>query len=329
MRTEARFPGVDRGAGFYESFYIKAVRPGGGQAVWIRHTVYKRPDEEATSSLWLTLFDAEAEGPVAVKVTAPASELSAPPGAYIKVNSATLEPGRAQGSIEADGLSASWDLTFNDHAETFFHLPAKRLYSAPLPRTKFLSPHPAAVFDGELVVGGERLALEGWPGMIGHNWGAEHAERWIWVQASELDGRPDSYLDIAAGRIKIGPWTTPWVANGMLRLGGTEHRLGGFGKVIGTKIDSQPTNCSFELAGSDVKVRGRLGSEPKNFVAWIYADPKGPEHNTLNCSISDIELAVELDGGPPERLEVTGAAALETGMRDTDHGVPLQPFPDG
>ncbi len=32
VRTEARFPGLDQGAAHYESFYLKATRPGGGQA---------------------------------------------------------------------------------------------------------------------------------------------------------------------------------------------------------------------------------------------------------------------------------------------------------
>ena len=79
-----------------------------------------------------------------------------------------------------------------------------------------------------------------------------------------------------------------------------------------------------------MKLRGRVSSERRNFVAWVYADPKGPEHNTLNCSISDLELELERNGGrEPERLEVSGAAAYEIGMRETDHGIPVQPYPDG
>jgi hypothetical protein len=329
VRTEARFPAVADDAGHYESFYIKAARPGGGQALWIRHTVHKRPGAEATAALWLTLFDAEAPGPQATKLTVPAAELSAPVGSYLTIDGATFEPGRAYGSIASAALDAQWDLRFTDRAETFFHLPYQRLYSAPLPRTKFLSPHPAALFEGELVIGDERIAIDGWPGMVGHNWGAEHAERWIWIQASELAAQPDSYLDMAAGRIKLGPLTTPWVANGMLRIDGAEHRLGGFDKVFSTKLDDEPTSCGFELAGDGVRVRGRVSSEPRNFVAWLYADPKGPQHNTLNSSIADLELEVERKGSEPERLEVAGAAAYEIGMRDTDHGIPLQPFPDG
>jgi hypothetical protein len=112
-------------------------------------------------------------------------------------------------------------------------------------------------------------------------------------------------------------------------VGDIEHRLGGFDRILSTKVAEQPTGCRFELSGKGVKLRGRVGSEQRNFVAWVYADPKGPEHNTLNCSISDLELEVERDGRPPQRLELTGAAAYEFGTRDKDHGIPLQPYPDG
>jgi hypothetical protein len=329
VRTEARFPGVGRGAGHYESFYLKAARPGGGQALWIRHTVHKPPGEPPTAALWFTLFDAAADGPRATKASFGAAELSAPRGAFIRVNGAVLEPGRAVGEISTPELDATWDLTFDDPGEAFHHLPYERLYNAPIPRTKFLSPYPAARFQGSATVGGEQLEVAGWPGMIGHNWGAEHAERWVWIQGAELGGEEGSYLDIAAGRIKIGPLTTPWVANGMLRIDGTEHRLGGFDRAFSTKVHERPTACEFGLSGKDVKVRGRVSSEPRNFVAWVYADPKGPEHNTLNCSISDLELEIERPGRGPDRVELKGAAAYEIGMRQTDHGIPVQPYPDG
>ncbi len=329
MRTKARFPGLDSGAGHYESFYIKAAHPSGGRGVWIRHTVHKRPGEEPTASIWLTVFDADAPGPKAAKATYDATELAAPPDAYIRVAGATLAPGHATGSLSAPALEASWDLTFDDPGEAFHHLPYERLYRAPLPKTKFLSPYPSAHFSGTVDVGDHTITLERWPGMIGHNWGAEHAERWVWIQGGELDGQPESCFDMAVGRIKIGPLTTPWVGNGVLRLDGVEHRLGGFDRVFSLKVDDEPTACRFEIAGKDIKVRGRVSSEPRNFVAWVYADPDGPEHNTLNCSISDLELEVLGKGGDPKRLEVTGAAAYEIGMRDTDHGIPLQPYPDG
>jgi hypothetical protein len=165
--------------------------------------------------------------------------------------------------------------------------------------------------------------------MIGHNWGAEHAERWVWIQGAFLDEDEPTYFDMAAGRIKIGPVTTPWVANGMLRIGDTEHRLGGFDRMLSTKVAEQPTSCRFQISGKGVKLRGRAGSEQRNFVAWVYADPKGPEHNTLNCSISDLKLSVQRPGHAAATVEVDGAAAYEFGSHDDTHGIPVQPYPDG
>ena len=49
MDEGARFPRVGRKAGHYESFYVKACEPGGGRGIWIRHTVHKRPGEEASA----------------------------------------------------------------------------------------------------------------------------------------------------------------------------------------------------------------------------------------------------------------------------------------
>ena len=80
VRTEARFPEIAEKAGHYESFYLKLVQPGGGRAAWIRHTVHKRPGEEATCALWFVLFDSSAAGPRATKRQFGADELSAAPG---------------------------------------------------------------------------------------------------------------------------------------------------------------------------------------------------------------------------------------------------------
>ena len=329
MRTEARFGAVGDAAGHYESFFCKATRPGGGQGIWIRHTVHKRPGERPTASIWFTLFDADATGPRAIKLTVPATELSAPTGGYIRVADALLAPGFARGAIATEGTRASWELEFASEMKSFRHLPYEFLYGAPLPKTKFLSPYPDARFSGTVSIDGEQLDLDAWPGMIGHNWGAEHAERWTWIHANEFREGAGVLFDAALGRIKMGPLTTPWVGNGVLRIDGEAHRLGGFDRIRSTKIDDEPTSCGFELSGKGVRVRGRVGSEPRNFVAWVYADPVGPEHNTLNCSISDLELTVERQGSQPRRLESIAAAAYEIGMRETDHGIPLQPYLDG
>ena len=68
------------------------------------------------------------------------------------------------------------------------------MYRARLPRTKLLSPAPAARFSGSLTVDGRSIDVDGWRGMAGHNWGAQHAERWIWLHGLTEDG---DWLDAA------------------------------------------------------------------------------------------------------------------------------------
>jgi hypothetical protein len=330
MEEGARFPKVAEKAGHYESFYIKTAAPGGGRALWVRHTVHKRPGAEPNASIWFVLFDREAEGPRATKVTVPAAELYVPDGGWIRIADAEIGPGRARGEIETDALTASWDLTFSGDASPCKYLPADWLYEAPVPKTKFVAPYPEARFSGTLRVdGADPIELDGWPGMIGHNWGTEHAERWVWLEGTGFEDAPGAYFDAGAARIKIGPWTTPWVPSGMLVLDGEEHRLGGFGKVRSASIEDSPTACAFVLPGDDIVVRGRVSAPGKDFVGWVYADPKGPEHNTVNCSAADLELTVERPALPPRTLSLAGGAAYECGMRETDHGIPIQPFPDG
>lgn len=329
VRSEARFTGVMGGRGHYESFYLKACHPEEPVGVWVRYTVHKRPGEGATGSVWFTLFDGAAAGPLASKATVGAGEVGVDPGEHIRVGESAFAPGRAVGSARSDRLDASWELSFETSEPPLRHLPREWMYRAPIPRTKLLSPYPAALFSGRVRAGERELELEAWPGMVGHNWGAQHAERWIWLHGTGFEGRFGStWLDAAIGRIKLGPLTTPWIANGVLCLDGERHRLGGPERVRGTKVRERPDGCDFVLPGKGISVSGRVEAPRKDFVCWVYADPDGPEHNTANCSICDMELTVSRPGRPDEHLRVHGGAAYELGMRERDHGFPVQPFTD-
>src|SRR4051812_32467185 len=176
VRTEARFPEIPQKAGHYESFYLKLVQPGGGRGAWIRHTVHKRPKEEVTCAIWFVLFDSSAAGPRATKRQFGADELSATADTYIRVADASLTDGRALGRVETDVLAAKWDLSFADSHEPFHHLPRDFLYSAKLPKTKFLIPYPDAVFNGELEVGGGRTELRDWGVLVGPKSGPRAAD---------------------------------------------------------------------------------------------------------------------------------------------------------
>jgi hypothetical protein len=341
MEERARFPEVAAKAGHYESFYIKACRPDGGLGVWIRHTVHKRPGAEPNGSIWFCLFDREAPGPRATKITFSAESLFAGPRDgesdfeyWLGIGGSAIGPGRAEGEVRTEALLASWDLEFAGEAEPCKYLPADWLYKAPLPKTKFLAPFPDARFDGQLKVWSETIELSGWPGMIGHNWGTEHAERWVWLEGTGFADAPGTYFDAGAARVRLGSRVSPWIPSGMLVLDGERHRLGGLGAIRSARIEERPSVCSFSLPGKDIVVHGRVSAPEKDFVGWVYADPAGLEHHTVNCSVADLELTVERPGLPPRELTLPGGGAYELGMRETpgqqqEHGIPIQPYPDG
>jgi hypothetical protein len=310
----------------YESWYLKACHPSEPLGVWIRYTTHQKQGEPERGSLWFTLFGPE---PSAAKVTPGPEALSRGGGEFIRIADSVFADGRVTGSA----LEASWDLTFEHPEPELRHLPREWMYRAPVPRTKLVSPFPGARFSGEVRFGDRAVTLDGWPGMVGHNWGAQHAERWIWMHGSNFAERgEDTWLDVAIGRIKLGPWTTPWIANGVLSLAGERHRIGGIERARATRIGERPDHCTFTLPGSDVTLVGEAGAARERFVGWVYADPDGSEHHTVNCSIAEMRLRVHRRSSPaatPPELVTAHGAAYELGMREHDHGMEIQPYPDG
>ena len=104
----------------------------------------------------------------------------------------------------------------------------------------------------------------------------------------------------------------------MLRLDGKEHRLGGFDRILSTKLDEQPTSCEFELAGKDMTVRGRVSSEARQLRRLDLRRPRaGPSTTRSTARSPTSSSSVERRGRAAIRLESIGAAAYEIGMRET------------
>jgi hypothetical protein len=168
--------------------------------------------------------------------------------------------------------------------------------------------------------------------MVGHNWGSEHAERWIWLHAAGFEEAPNAWLDLALGRVKVGPWTSPWVANGALALDGRRHRLGGLA-ARGLRVAETVEGCAVRVAGErGLTVRAQVLVPAETAAGWRYADPasEGSLHDVVNCSIAAIQVGVTAPGMSSDRsLHSAHGGAFELGMRERTHGVPIAPFPDG
>ena len=336
MASTPIFPTAKLDRGMYESFYLRAVSPEEPVGAWIRYTVHKRPGRPPQGSLWCTVFDASRGAPFTHKHTT--SELVAPSDGWIAIG-----PESHMGLGVAEGICgpARWSLRFTAESPELRHLAQSWLYKAPLPRTKLTSPAPRAKLTGTIELPDRTLHLDEWEGMVGHNWGSEHAERWIWLHGIGFAEEPSAWLDVALGRVLVAGRSTPWLASGAICLDGRVQRLGGLG-ARGLKVAESVARCSLSIPGQDgLKVEAHVDPPHGASAGWRYADPDGGEHDVVNCSVAALALNVRpgarraVSGAPARTLHTAHGAAYELGMRtpegtgERDHGVQIAPFADG
>lgn len=326
LAVPPRFPSLVAGGG-YESYYMRAVDPVTGCAVWLRHTFQMGGGGAApVGSIWLTLFGAGG-GVVATKYsTAEVEALAEPSAGWVRIGESLFGPEGVRGAIDG----ASWELDFEDGGEPpLRHLPARFLYRAPLPKTKPESPLPGARISGRVELNDTLFELDRRPGMVGHNWGTQHAERWIWLHGTGFAEREDAWLDLAVGRVRVAGRVLPWIANGVLSVGGRRIRLGGLRPGALLRVEEEPLTLSLEAGGTGGELVSLRASSPREqTVVWRYADPDGSEHHVANCSASALDLELRDRDGTRTRLTTQFGGAYELGMRETDHGLPVQPFAD-
>ncbi len=316
-----RYPDVPLKAEHYESVYAALVHPDEPRALWVRTTVRKRAGEEPTGALWVTWFDEN--GVRAGKLDGQRLE----PGTdRLTCGPAAQGPDGSSGTIALAGLSAEWDLAFAARTAPLEHLSPSYLYGAPLPKTKATSPAPDLDVSGSLSIDGTGVDLTGWTGMVGHNWGSQHAARWVWLRVCGLGDDGAGWLDAVLGRVQVGPVLLPWKAFGALSLDGTRHHLGGLLRR-GTEVDVRADGARITLAGPGAEVTVTATVPLASTVGWEYADPSGHRHEVVNCSVASMELEAVL-GGRRTSYAPTRRGVLELGADERQLDVALQSFPD-
>ncbi len=312
-----RAPAAPLGAALYESHYLTAADPAGGRALWLRFTALKRPGEPAHLTSWLTLFDASAGAPRALRVTAD-EPLTDPGARWARSSLGEIGPARTRGELTdtADAgragrcRRASWDVRWGPRAGEVAYLPARWMYDRRVPRSNGAALVPAASATGTLVLDGDRVTIDGWEAMVGHNWGSEHADQWCWIHAGRLgeDGR--GWLDLVLVRIRVGPLVTPWIASGALDLDGRRYVPAPLHRVTCERAGER-TRLRMSMSGR-AAVTVELTAPARDTVTWDYASPRGPGRAVDNCSVADAHIALETTGAS-RSLAVTGCAAVEHG----------------
>jgi hypothetical protein len=321
-------PGQEHG--HYESFFLRANHPERSLAFWIRYTIFSpagRP-EAALGELWAVFFDGERGRHVAAKMEVPFSRCTFDASRLlVEIDGARLEPGKLTGAAASGGHSLSWSLSFSGDAEPLFMLPVE-LYEAETSQARALVALPMALFDGTLHVDGEAIDVKEWVGSQNHNWGTRHTDHYAWGQVAGFDTHPDSFLEVATARLKVGESWTPFMTPIVLRHQGEEIALNSLSQAAAAKGSFEYFDWRFSSETDVIRLDGRISAPREAFVGLRYHNPPGGEKHCLNTKIASCELQITRKGSgageATETLRAGNRAAFEILTDDRDHGVAIR-----
>ena len=327
-RKEANFTRYQRGQekGHYESFFQRANHPTRPLAFWIRYTIFSphgRP-QDAIGELWAIYFDGEKGQHCAVKTEMPMADCAFDnQGFSARIGEAELSPGQLTGSSEAKGNRIDWNLTYSGGQEPVFDLPLA-MYSTPLPKAKALVGVPMTTYKGTLQVNGETIEIDNWLGSQNHNWGSKHTDHYAWGQVAGFDNAPDTFLELATARLKIGPFWTPFFTPMVLRHEGREYEMKSLLKSAG-KASFDYFTWTFRGENSEAAIEGRIIGKRDDFVGLNYYNPPGGNKYCLNSKIAACEVQFTPKGAAaPQVFETQNRAAFEILTDEDSHGIEVR-----
>ena len=197
-----------------------------------------------------------------------------------------------------------------------------KLYEGGFPAAKSLVSLPLARFNGELSVNGEAIDIADWVGSQNHNWGRRHTDLYAWGQVAGFDTHPDSFLEVATARLKIGPFWMPPITPLVLRHRQREYALTGLLRGIRARGRFDYFRWEIKSETAEVDIDGVISAPRDAFVGLRYRNPPGGAKHCLNSKIAACRLCVrDKRSGVSEVLETKSRAAFEILSSDPGHGI--------
>ena len=330
---------ADSARGHVESLFLK-LNLAEGRALWLKltfltRTIGKRDQVIEGWAIAFNLGGHAEEGAltetVALKETWPASEAElARDCLYIRVGDIEMHHGRTRGELR-DGKTGDhiqWDLSYTCEHSGFRHLPYGWMYGGPIPKTKAATPQMHALFNGVVTVNGHGTSVHEAPGMLGHNWGSQHAERWAWAHCNQWTETDEVAFEGVSSKVKLGPWTTPQLTALMVRMPGERLVINSLWALIRNESALDGLSWTFSGQRGDRRIQGWFSAPPDRFVGVDYHDPNGRVVHCLNSKIAQGAVTISARSGqswqPLYTLSTHDSAALEFGLRGQTLGIPIR-----
>jgi hypothetical protein len=316
-----RYEGASARKGHVENWFLKANDPRSRRAIWLKWTVWAgdRAPTAAIAETWAVAFAAK-DGHVAVKMAVPfggglthfdRGDLG------VTIDGCTLSREGARGRVETSERSIAYDLRVESPADPLLHYRSGWMYEGPWPAQKFASPIPNARVSGRVEVDAETWDVEGWPAMVGHDWGRRYAPLYAWGQCNSWDGGDDLVLEgisIGGGGPVLGGTIL------CMSLEGVRHDLNGLQAFARNGGAITPRRWRFRGRSATVAVEGEMWAETDDFVGLFNPNSDGTHYHCLNSKLARAEVTLNVAGRPPRTYQ-SSRAALEIGTNDPTHGV--------
>jgi hypothetical protein len=310
--------------GHYESFFLRANHPARPLAFWIRYTIFspKNNFQKNIGELWAVFFNGESNRHTAVKKEYPLAACHFDTADFnIRVGTAKLASGFLKGAIKNKKNSIAWDMKFGGDSTPLLLLPLK-LYKGKFPAAKSLVSLPLARFRGILSVNNKKINITDWVGSQNHNWGSRHTDLYAWGQVAGFDTHPDSFLEVATAKIRLGPVWSPPITLLVLRHNNKEYALTKLIQGIRAHGRFKYFTWEFISKTKDIEINGHISAPIQAFAGLNYYNPPGGNKNCLNTKIAECRVIFKnRKTGKTEILETKHRAAFEILTDDTDHGI--------
>lgn len=320
--NERRYEGKP---GHVESWFLRANDPDSPRALWLKMTILAPLQGPAVAETWFIWFDGVTHTTLAHKDTVPIGEASFD-GASVRVAKCRFDlspTGSVRGELQTKHGPVSYALDLKSLASPLSLFPYPVLLKTPFPKSKTLTPHPVIELSGEVKLPSGTIAVAGWRGSQGHNWGKEHAFEYAWGQCvfpASADG-PESMLEGYSARVKLAGRPLPRMSALVVRRGAEELRFDRTFDFFRQEATIAPRRWTVRLTGPGGEARLRIDATDRPMVCLGYQNPDRQLSYCFNSKLADVLLEVSPKQGPRFRCRSAHGGALEMLRREPEPGM--------
>lgn len=283
--------------GLYESNYLKGNAPDGSGAFWLKHNILTPAEAGAAPSVaefWCVLWLEDWRPRVWKRVVDLDQVRLGRDRVAMDDDRVSLETDHVAGQLDGDP-DVRWDLAIRDELPPLRHLAADWMYEKGFPRKKAVTGSPRAVFDGAFQVGDRTVDVGGWVGHRQHNWGTEHAERYVYGSCNIWDADADLTIEGITVRVElVAGIRSPWLT---LLRGLRDGQPYGKGTIWASLRQAGdvdfPRWTAWGGGRGEVRTRLEMELDPTHTAGLRYLHPDGKVSYCYNAKDASVDLLLD------------------------------------